>query len=196
VLFRSGIIEGLGGQITLESTPGEGTTVRVTIPGLAEPVEAAIAPVATAGAPPTRRRVMVVDDEPLVAEMLSRTLRRDHEITVESSGRDALRRIHDGARFDAIVSDVMMPNMTGIELLEELRRVAPDQARRLIFLSGGVFSAQTRVRLDELGAPQLAKPVNTGELRSWVARVAAGEPAPSPATRRSDEPEPRAAATP
>jgi PAS domain S-box-containing protein len=180
-----GIVEGLGGQIVIESVPSvagggtnpgvrSGTTVRVLIPPMAQPAAPpARAPTPAAPLPPQRRRVMVIDDEPLVAEMLCRTLRRDHEITVESSGKEALRRIAGGARFDAIVTDVMMPNMTGLELLEELRRIAPDQARRLIFLSGGVFSAQTRVRLDELGAPQLAKPVDTNELRSCITRIAA-----------------------
>jgi CheY-like chemotaxis protein len=86
--------------------------------------------------------------------------------------QDAIDHIARGARFDAIVSDVMMPNMTGIELIEELQRMAPDQAQRLIFLSGGVFTAQTRERLDQIGAPQLEKPVRAQELRDWVVRVA------------------------
>jgi response regulator RpfG family c-di-GMP phosphodiesterase len=75
-------------------------------------------------------------------------------------------------RFDAIVSDVMMPNMTGIELIEVLQRVAPDQAQRLIFLSGGAFTEQTRQRLNQLGAPQLEKPVSARDLRACVMRVA------------------------
>src|SRR5439155_22726175 len=100
-----------------------------------------------------RHRVMLVDDEPHVAHTMERLLRRDYDITVALCGRDAIDHIHRGARFDAIVSDVMMPNMTGIDLIEELQRVAPDQARRLIFLSGGVFTAQTRERLDQIGAP-------------------------------------------
>jgi len=67
----------------------------------------------------------------------------------------------------------MMPNMTGIELTEQLQQLAPDQARRLIFLSGGAFTAQTRDRLDEIGAPQLEKPVSAKELRAYVARMVA-----------------------
>lgn len=47
-------------------------------------------------------------------------------------------------------------------------------AHRLIFLSGGVFTAQTRERLDQIGAPQLEKPVSAQELRAWVVRVADG----------------------
>jgi len=119
-----------------------------------------------------RPRVMLVDDEPQVARTMERLLRRDYDITVALCGQDAIDHIARGARFDAIVSDVMMPNMTGIELIEELQRVAPDQAQRLIFLSGGVFTAQTRERLAEIGVPQLEKPVTVKELRAWVTRIA------------------------
>jgi YesN/AraC family two-component response regulator len=68
--------------------------------------------------------------------------------------------------------------MTGIELIEELQRVAPDQAARLIFLSGGAFTPHARERLDALGAPQLEKPVTAKDLRACVRRVAC-EPRPS-----------------
>jgi DNA-binding response OmpR family regulator len=61
--------------------------------------------------------------------------------------------------------------MTGIELVEELQRMAPDQAQRLIFLSGGAFTAQTRERLDALGAPQLEKPVTAKELRACLTQI-------------------------
>ena len=119
-----------------------------------------------------RHRVMLVDDEPQVAQTMERLLRREYDVTLAGCGRDAIDLISGGARFDAIVSDVMMPNMTGIELIEELRRIAPDQAQRLIFLSGGAFTAQTRERLDQLGAPQLEKPITARELRACVKRIA------------------------
>jgi DNA-binding response OmpR family regulator len=61
--------------------------------------------------------------------------------------------------------------MTGIELIEELQRAAPDQAQRVIFLSGGAFTAQTRERLDQLGAPQLEKPITASELRACVKQM-------------------------
>jgi PAS domain S-box-containing protein len=169
-----GIISGLGGQITIESTVARGTIVRVVLPG--QPgVAAVFAPAPEPDtAPPVRqrRRVLLVDDEPQVAQTMERLLRKDYDVTIALCGRDGLKRIADGLRFDAIVSDVMMPNMTGIELLEELCRIAPDQARRMIFLSGGTFTAQTRERLDELGAPQLEKPVTAKQLRATVAQIA------------------------
>jgi CheY-like chemotaxis protein len=167
-----GIISGLGGQISIESAPERGTIVRVVLPPSAEqPIPAPVKRPSTAEIGERRRRVMLVDDEPLVAQTIERLLRRDYDITIARCGREAIDHIVAGGRFDAIVSDVMMPNMTGIELVEELQRVAPDQAQRLIFLSGGVFTPQTRERLEQIGAPQLEKPVTAKELRACVKRL-------------------------
>jgi CheY-like chemotaxis protein len=172
-----GIISALGGEIALESALGKGTVVRVALPPVTTP-EVVAAPAAKAEAAPPRQRlrVLVVDDEPLVAEMLERVLRRDHDVTAVSCGRDALDKISAGHWFDAIVSDVMMPNMTGIELLEALVQLAPEQAKRLMFLSGGVFTPETRARLEQLGTLHLEKPVNTKDLRRSVMSVASEPP--------------------
>jgi PAS domain S-box-containing protein len=171
-----GIISGLGGQISIDSALGCGTIVRVVLPSQVEPVHApAPAPIvepSPAANGQRRHRVMLVDDEPQVAQTMERLLRRDYDVTLAGCGRDAVDLINRGARFDAIISDVMMPNMTGIELIEELQRIAPDQAQRLIFLSGGAFTAQTRERLDQLGAPQLEKPVTANKLRACVLQIA------------------------
>ena len=176
-----GIISSVGGQIVIESAPGQGTTVRVTLPGLvtasALPMPVPAAPEATAApaeaADRVRSHVLIVDDEPLLGEMLARVLQRDHQVTVVSCGQAALDLVAAGTWFDAIVSDVMMPNMTGIELLDQLVLHAPEQAQRLIFLSGGVFTTETRNSLDELGTIQLQKPVSAKDLRSSVALVVA-----------------------
>ena len=180
-----GIISAIGGQITIESSAdpdhpignlaGTGTLVRIVLP----PAPAAVVPEAAAVGEPSpvvvarrRQRVLLVDDEPQVARTMERLLRRDYDTTVAECGRVALDYISRGEWFDAIVSDVMMPNMTGVDLLEEIERVAPDQARRMIFLSGGAFTAQTRERLGELRVTQLEKPVTAQELRACVLRIA------------------------
>ena len=129
---------------------------------------------------------MIVDDDPMVADMIARRLSNDHEVIVVSCGGDALVQIQQGGWFDAIVSDVMMPNMTGIELLEQLREVAPRQAERVIFLSGGVFAPESRARLDALHALLLEKPVDMKVLRAAIAAVAAAaDAAPSVAALRN-----------
>ncbi len=116
---------------------------------------------------------MIVDDEPRVAQALKRMLRGDHDLTLASCGAEAIERVAAGERFDAIITDVMMPNMTGIELFDRLGDLAPDQAMRVIFLSGGVFTAQTQTRLEAAGNPQLQKPVSSQELRACVAKLVA-----------------------
>jgi CheY-like chemotaxis protein len=168
-----GIISALSGRIAIESAVGRGTVVRVVLPA-APDLEIAPAQPASPAAPRSaeRLRILVVDDEPLVIEMLARVLRRDHDVVAVSCGQDALDQVSGGGWFDAIVSDVMMPNMTGIELLEALVQLEPLQAKRLIFLSGGVFTPETRARLDELGTLQLEKPVSMKELRRAVMSIA------------------------
>ncbi|HEY0986084.1 MAG TPA: ATP-binding protein, partial [Kofleriaceae bacterium] len=179
-----GIVSGLGGTISIDErshplsidrAPERGTLVRVVLPPAAD-LPAAPPAAASEGDPAgdkqRRHRVMLVDDEPQVAHTMERLLRRDYDVTIALCGQDALDHITKGVRFDAIVSDVMMPNMTGIELLEQIQRVAPEQAGRLVFLSGGAFTAQTRERLEQLGVLLLEKPVTAKDLRATVFRIA------------------------
>jgi CheY-like chemotaxis protein len=179
-----GIVSGLGGTISIDErshplsidrAPERGTLVRVVLPPAAD-LPAAPPAAASEGDPAgdkqRRHRVMLVDDEPQVAHTMERLLRRDYDVTIALCGQDALDHITKGVWFDAIVSDVMMPNMTGIELLEQIQRVAPEQAARLVFLSGGAFTAQTRERLEQLGVLLLEKPVTAKDLRATVFRIA------------------------
>ena len=167
-----GIVSGLGGQITIDSTPGRGCLVRVVLP--AADVEAAPAPPpgpALTDLSPRRRRVLIVDDEPRVAQALERMLHTEYDLTLVSCGATVLEHIASGIRYDAIITDVMMPNMTGVELFDRLEVVAPDQALRVIFLTGGVFTPQTQARLEAAGNPQLQKPISAQELRECVAKL-------------------------
>jgi signal transduction histidine kinase/ligand-binding sensor domain-containing protein/ActR/RegA family two-component response regulator len=170
-----GIISGLGGQITIDSAPGRGCLVRVVLPpaAAAAPPAPPPAPPATE-ASPRRRRVLIVDDEPRGAQALERMLHTDYDLTLVSCGATAIEHVTAGIRYDAIITDVMMPNMTGVELFDRLEVLAPDQASRVIFLTGGVFTPQTRTRLEAAGNPQLQKPVDAQELRACLANLLAG----------------------
>jgi CheY-like chemotaxis protein len=137
-----------------------------------ETVAEAVPPTVAAAAA-RRHRVMIVDDEPRIAQALKRMLGGDHDLTLASCGAEALEHVIAGDRFDAIITDVMMPNMTGIELYDRLENLAPEQARRVIFLSGGVFTPQTQTRLESAGNFQLQKPVSAQELRACVAMLVA-----------------------
>lgn len=119
-----------------------------------------------------RPRVLIVEDDATVSRALHRLLHRTHEVELAHDGVEALASIRAGRRFHAIVSDVAMPQMTGLELFDHLAREAPEQARRIVFLTGGVQGPVAR-RLRQTGAPQLEKPVDISALRDTIAQLAA-----------------------
>jgi CheY-like chemotaxis protein len=129
----------------------------------------------------TRLRLLIVDDEPMFTQALRRLLQRTHDVEVAGDGQEALAvvsaAVRSGRRFDVILSDVMMPAMSGIELLENLLEIAPEQARQFVFLTGGTFGGPTQKRLRALGTRQLEKPVDVAALRTMIDEVASGGPA-------------------
>jgi two-component system, cell cycle sensor histidine kinase and response regulator CckA len=164
------IVAELGGQITVASQEGKGSTFRVTLPPAtaAAPAEAA-RPLQTP-VPAWRGRLLVVDDNPAVAHGLERVLGQFHKVTTAASGQEALAALQGDATFDIILCDVMMPEMTGIELHEELRSTAPALAERMVFLTGGAFTPGTRAALDRLPNECLDKPVDSRSLLKLVDR--------------------------
>jgi CheY-like chemotaxis protein len=171
-----GIVTSLGGDVEARSGPGRGTTFRVKLP--AAPARTQAAPAAVAPAERRRGRVLVVDDEPLVARSLSRLLSSAHEVAVESSPLEVLRRASAGERWDVVLCDLMMPELSGMELEARLASAAPDLVPRILYLTGGAFTERSQAFLAE-GRPWLEKPVDPAALRGEVARRiarAAGEP--------------------
>ena len=116
-------------------------------------------------APPTRGRVLVLDDERLVLRAVRRLLQSEHEVVVLSDGNDALER-DDLDDFDVLLVDVRMPHMTGPEFHQALAARHPHSAERLIFMSGG--ADYDLVGPDGLPAPCLEKPVSADRLRAVV----------------------------
>ena len=165
-----GIVTELGGEISFESTPGAGTTFRVALPAAEqEPARprSAAAPSSLAGAPAagrTRRRVLVVDDEPALLRAVSELLGEAHEVVVASSGRDALELLREGRRFDAVLTDLMMADVTGMDLYEAVRAVEPGLERRMLFMTGGAFTPRGHAFLASVPNTCIEKPFGAEEL--------------------------------
>ena len=164
------MVTDLGGEIAVESEVGKGTLFRVTLPAATgEP--RAPAEVKAVEAAPRRARVLVIDDEVAIGRALKRSLGGYHDVTVLTSGKEALAQIAAGERFDAILSDLMMPEVTGMEIHAELSRIAIDQARRMIFVTGGAFTAQARDFLDEVPNARIEKPFDVATILKIIASV-------------------------
>lgn len=174
-----GIVTALGGQITVESTEGHGTRVRVVLPACPARQDEPAAPAAISAAGGVGS-VLIVDDDAQVGMALRRMLERHgvaREVTLVASGAEALSRLRGGRRYHAILCDVMMPEQSGLELHDRIRELDERQARRMLFITGGAFAAELQRRLEELGQPCLTKPVQPDELRRVIAEVAAAEAA-------------------
>ncbi len=114
---------------------------------------------------------VIVDDEPMILAALSRALASEYDIGAVASGREALDRIRAVDRFDVLLCDLMMPQMTGMDLHGEISRSAPDVARRMVFMTGGAFTSAAREFLDRVPNPCLEKPFDLDNLRVAVARL-------------------------
>jgi two-component system cell cycle sensor histidine kinase/response regulator CckA len=165
-----GIVEGLGGEISAESVVGEGSTFRVALPSAPlEPVAQRRAePVATAGPAAKKGRVLVIDDDPTIGKALRRALQTENEVTVLTQGREAIDLVLGGERFDVILCDLMMPQMTGMDVHAELSRAAPELVDRIVFMTGGAFTPSAQRFLDTVPNQRFEKPFVTQSLRAMV----------------------------
>jgi CheY-like chemotaxis protein len=162
-------ITALGGEIGFEAAPDRGTIFRVLLPA-AVTVEAEPPgqPVPAVAPPPRRGLVAVVDDEPGVCRAIERLLGGEQDVETFKNARELAERIAEGARFDAILCDLMMPDMTGMELHGVLERAAPALANGMIFMTGGTFTPEAQAFLGAVSNPRLEKPFETAALRALV----------------------------
>jgi PAS domain S-box-containing protein len=168
------IVTDLGGRIEVESDVGRGSTFRVRLPPAPAPPEARPAPPAAPAASLRRGSVLVIDDEPPILRVVEAILEGEHDVTCESRAQAALERVRGGARYDVVLCDLMMPQMTGMDLYEALLAIDPKLARATIFLTGGAFTARARAFLDAIKNPTLEKPFDAATLLARVRSAVGG----------------------
>jgi two-component system cell cycle sensor histidine kinase/response regulator CckA len=158
------ITEALGGHIDVTSEVGVGSTFTVSLPYSVQRSTGQIQPSSRPPAQTTRSlRVLVVDDDVFVARSIRRLLRPQHDVTLALSGRQALGLIRN-SDYDVIFCDVMMPEMTGMELHAAVSKQNNKLSERFVFITGGPFTHEARQLFDAVTNPCIQKPFTPTDL--------------------------------
>lgn len=159
------IIQTLGGKLEVDTAPDMGTVFSAVLTAMHPP---SLVTSSVGGTPPTRGRILVVDDEMPILILSCRQLCVDNEVVAVSKGREALELLCAGAQFDLILADLMMPEMSGMDLYAELERKFPEHARRMVFMTGGSFTPTSQQFLRKVANPCLEKPFEESDLKRLV----------------------------
>ncbi len=163
------IVEGFGGEIGFTSEPGHETRFLIRLPADRGQLKAArVTAAASAPTPAVRGRVLVIDDEPYICDMLQRFLGQEHEVVTAESGEAGKAVLLRDDRFDVLFIDVMMAHTSGMELYQWLARRNPALARRAAFLTGGAFTPEAGEFLRLVENPKVSKPFELADLRALV----------------------------
>jgi CheY-like chemotaxis protein len=165
-----GTVASLGGTMTAESVAGHGTRLRIALPIAPGYGSHELGSGTVASAPTQRMRLLVIDDDPLVARAVARSLSEEHDAELSGDARDALERIARGERYDVILCDLMMPDLTGMDFYREVVRIAPDLATRIVFMSGGIYTPRARAFVEAFPNRCIEKPPDAAKLREIVRR--------------------------
>lgn len=156
------------GEIDIVSEAG--TTVVVRLPAIAPVVNTSFAllPDEEGCDVLGEASILVVDDEPSLINSLRRVLRQVRSFSAASSGRVALEQIQAGERPDLILCDLMMSDISGVDLFEALSADYPELADRMLFITGGAFTERTRRFSEEHAERVLEKPIAPEMLRARI----------------------------
>lgn len=152
----------MGIPISVASTIGKGTTFTLQLPSAQQ--------LSADGRRMDGRRLLVVDDEEPVRRVMARSLARyGAKVTEAANSQEALARTDATVDFDAVVTDISMPGMNGIELARAILSRAPGMP--IVFVTGAELSDESRAQLETLGGRLLKKPFDMSELARTVAAV-------------------------
>jgi CheY-like chemotaxis protein len=115
-----------------------------------------------------RARILIIDDDPGLGRVMALMLTGEFDMTVRTSGQEALDLIARGERFDLILCDLIMPAVTGMDFFDRLPAVAAELVERTVFVTGGAYTPKAEAFLAQTSIPRIEKPFQIGEFRDAV----------------------------
>jgi CheY-like chemotaxis protein len=164
------IVDSLGGDISVHCPPTGGTSVRVRLRAASADEERTTSPPLPPPSPASvrRGRLLLVDDEVRLANLLVALIGDRHDVTVATNADEALARLRAGEGFDVLLCDLMMPGMTGMDLHEIVCRERPDMAPRFVFLTGGAFTERAAAFVAREDITTILKPFDLAQLEATI----------------------------
>lgn len=121
-------------------------------------------------------RILVIDDEPLLGQTLQLGLEDSLDVELEVAGRRGLARLLEGERFQLVLCDLSLPDLTGVEIYERLRAARPDLVESFVVMTGGAVTSEAREFLDKYRGPLLQKPFTLSEVEGLAGRLLQSAP--------------------
>ena len=168
------IVHSLEGTIEIQSHPGQGTVARVVLPKAPRPRRPLSIPPTSMSAVQRATRgklsLLVVDDEPVIARLIQKALVK-HEVTTAHDGREAVALMGQHA-YDVILCDLIMPEMTGMDVYRAALQRATPVHDRIVFMTGGAFTQRARDFLQSVPNLRIEKPFDLTHLERTIYEAA------------------------
>ena len=117
---------------------------------------------------PQMARILLVDDEEGVRNAIQRILTKEHEVVLAASGEEAITVLMDDQAFDLILCDLMMPELSGMDVFEEVQKQHPELAGKFVFITGGIFTPRASEFFKKVTNPKVEKPIDIESLIKLV----------------------------